>query len=270
MILWLNGNLLTAEEARIDPIDRGFLLGDGVFETIRLQGSRPLHLTQHQARLRDGAALLGIPIGWDDAVLGQAIADVARAAGLAHAAARLTLTRGPAQRGVLPPAEPRPTLLITAGALPPPPPPAHAIIATSTRRNAMSPLSRIKSLNYLDSIIARREATGRSTDEAILLDTRGHLAEATAANLFLLIGDRIVTPPVEDGALPGITRARLLASGLAEEGRLWPEDCARASAAFLTSSLGVRMLARIEDRILNLDHPAFDTVRRWWTLDSKS
>jgi len=85
-----------AEEAQIDPRDRGFLLGDGVFETIRPQNGQPMHLARHLARLRAGAAVLGIPVEWGDAALEDAIAAVARAAGLTQAAARLTLTRGTA------------------------------------------------------------------------------------------------------------------------------------------------------------------------------
>lgn len=263
MTLWLNGTLMPAEEARIAPSDRGFLLGDGVFETIRVMGGAPLHLGQHLARLRFGASVLGIPVGWDDAELAEAIAAVAQASGFGQAATRLTLTRGPAPRGVLPPSRPSPTLMISAGAMPPPAPPAQAIIATSTRRNALSPLSRIKSLNYLDSIIARREAAERGADEAILLDTSGHLAEATAANLFLVMGNKVVTPPVADGALPGIVRARLLEAGLAEEERLMPQDLASASAAFLTNSLGLRHLAKIEDRELKTEHPMLERIKRW-------
>jgi branched-chain amino acid aminotransferase len=264
MTLWLNGRLLPAGQALIDPTDRGLLLGDGVFETIRVVDGEPMHLAQHLARMRCGAAVLGIPVGWDDAALAEAVADIAKAAVLSQAVARLTLTRGPAPRGVLPPAAPNPTLMISASAVPPPAPPAHAIIAATTRRNALSPLSRIKSTNCLDSILARREAMARGADEAILLDTAGHLAEATAANLFLVIGDRVLTPPIEDGALPGITRARLLAAGLAEEERLKPKDCARAVAAFLTNSLGLRALARIEDRELETVHPAAGRLARWW------
>jgi branched-chain amino acid aminotransferase len=267
MILWLNGALLPADAARIDPADRGLTLGDGVFETIRVQGGQAMHLAQHLARLRAGAAVLGIPVGWRDAVLGQAIAAVTEAAGLGDAAARLTLTRGPASRGVLPPGEPHPTMLVTAGALPPPAPPAQAIIAASTRRNQESPLSRIKSLNYLDNIIARREAAARGVDDAILLDTRGRLAESTAANLFVVLNGTILTPPLGDGALPGITRARLLAAGLARERTLLPADLSRAAAGFLTNSLGLRVLTRIEDWVFDRDHPALSNVRLWWESD---
>jgi branched-chain amino acid aminotransferase len=270
MILWLNGALLPAEAARIDPADRGLTLGDGVFETMRVQGGQAMHLAQHLARLRAGAAVLDIAVGWSDTALGHAIAAVVEAAGLADAAARLTLTRGPAPRGVLPSGESKPTVLVTAGVLPPPALPAQAIIAASTRRNQDSPLSRIKSLNYLDSIIARREAAARGADDAILLDTRGRLAEATAANLFVVLDKTILTPPLADGALPGITRGRLLAAGLAHERTLLPEDLYRAPAAFLTNSLGLRALARIENWMLDPNHPALCTIERWWEADLPS
>jgi branched-chain amino acid aminotransferase len=267
MILWLNGALLPEEAARIDPADRGLTLGDGLFETIRVQGGQAMHLARHLARLRAGAAILDIPVGWSDTALGQAITAVAEAAGLPDAALRLTLTRGPAPRGVLPPSQPHPTLLITAGTLPSPAPPARAIIAASTRRNQDSPLSRLKSLNFLDSIIARREAAARGADDAILLDTRGRLAEATVANLFVVLDETILTPPLADGAMPGVTRARLLAAGLAQERTLWPADLSRAHAGFLTNSLGLRALACIGDRVFDPDHPVLSDIGRWWAAD---
>jgi branched-chain amino acid aminotransferase len=268
MTVWLNGTLMPAEAAHIDPSDRGFTLGDGLFETIRVQHGKAAHLALHLARLRNGAAVLGIPIERTDDVIGEAIAAVVEAAGLASAAMRVTLTRGPALRGVLPPSDPRPTMLITAGALPPPLPPARAIIATATRRNQASPLSRIKSLNYLDGIIARREAATRGVDDAILLDTRGRLAESTAANLFVVMNETIVTPPVADGALPGITRDRLLTAGIAQERTLMPEHLHEASAAFLANSLGLRALACIDDRKFDTDHPAWRAVCRWWDTNT--
>jgi branched-chain amino acid aminotransferase len=268
VILWLNGALLPAEMARIEPADRGLTLGDGVFETIRMLDDQVMHLARHLARLRAGAAVLGIPVVWSDAALGQAIAAVAQAEGLANAAVRLTLTRGPASRGVLPAGETHPTMLVTAGALPLRAPPARTIFAASTRRNQHSPLSRIKSLNYLDNIIARREAAAQGADDAILLDTRGHLAESTVANLFVVLNEMIFTPPIADGALPGITRVRLLEAGFAEERTLLPENLTKASAAFLSNSLGLRAVARIGDRVLDPDHPALFEVWRWWAKEA--
>ena len=155
----------------------------------------------------------------------------------------------PAPRGLLAPAGTQPTLLLAAAPLPPPAEPAHAIIARTTRRNEHSPLARIKSLNYLDSILARQEAAAAGADDAILLNTVGQVAEATAANLFVLHGQAWTTPPVAAGALPGITRARLLESGFACEADLTPERLLMADAAFLSSSLGLRGLASLEGRV---------------------
>jgi branched-chain amino acid aminotransferase len=118
MHLWLNGRLLPAAEARIDPSDRGLLLGDGLFETMRAAGGRLPLLPRHMARLLDGAVLLGLPAPSEETVADAARALLA-AEGLAVAAVRLTLTRGPGPRGLLPPDEPAPTLLLTAAPLPP-------------------------------------------------------------------------------------------------------------------------------------------------------
>src|SRR4051812_41711951 len=99
MTVWLNGALYAPELARIDPSDRGFTLGDGVFETVRIFGGRPMHLARHLRRLRDGAHLLEIPVPYEDAAIAAAIVSVTAAAGLMEAVARVTLTRGPAPRG---------------------------------------------------------------------------------------------------------------------------------------------------------------------------
>jgi branched-chain amino acid aminotransferase len=154
------------------------------------------------------------------------------------------------ERGVLPTGVARPTTLITAGTLPDRFLPARLVIARLTRRNEQSPLTRIKSLNYLDSILARQEAEAAGYDDAIMLNTRGDLAEATAANVFLAIGGRLVTPPVPDGALPGIARRLMLASGRAVEATITRADLGRATSGFLTNSLGVRQIACIGDRTL--------------------
>ncbi len=248
--LWLNGALLDATAAHINPTDRGFTLGDGVFETIRIESGHPAHFDRHMARLQHGAGVLGIEIPFTRAELLQAITEVAGAQSISEAAARLTLTRGPAPRGVLPVAPPRPTLLITAAPLPAALPPAHLITARCTRRNETSPLSRIKSLNYGDSILARQEAAARGADDALLLNTQGFLAEATAANVFLSIAGQLITPPIPDGALPGIRRALLLESGTPVERRITAADLARAQSGFLANALGLRQIASVDGRAL--------------------
>ncbi len=244
MKLWLNGVLHDAGTACIDPTDRGLLLGDGVFETVRASGTLPHHLPRHLARLRAGATVLGIAVPWTDDQIAEAAAAILPAQD--GSAVRITLTRGPASRGLLPPAGTAPTLLLTAAALAPSPPPAHLVIATITRRNEHSPLSRIKSLNYLDSILARQEAARRGADDAVLLNTAGLVAEATAGNVFVLHGETWSTPPVEDGALPGIVRALLLESGRAVVARLSVARLLSADAVCLTSALGVREVFSVE------------------------
>ena len=246
--VWLNGELIAASAARIDPADRGFTLGDGVFETMRAEAGAVRHGGLHLARLRQGAGVLGIGVPWSD---GEITAALTAVAGGAACALRLTLTRGPMARGVLPQGAPgAETMLITAGALPPPLPPARVIVAGCTRRNEWSPLSRVKSLNYGDGILARREAAAAGFDDALLLNTQGDLAEATAASVVLVLDGAAVTPRVEDGALPGIARGLLLHAGLVLERRLTMQEVARAEAGVLVNALGVRAIGAIGGRAL--------------------
>ncbi|CAO3409906.1 aminotransferase class IV [Azospirillum largimobile] len=246
MTIWLNGHLLPAAEARIDPADRGFTLGDGLFETIRVKDGVPRHLTRHLDRLAAGTALLRLPLPYDTATLADAMTALIQATGLTDGVLRLTLSRGTGARGVLPPPDARPTALMTAAPAAHMTAPVAAVIARSTRRNEHSPLSRLKSLNYLDSILARQEAAERGADEALLLNCAGRLAESSIANLFLSTGGRLLTPPVDDGALPGIRRALILERHGAEEAPLTPDDFARADEAILTNSLGLRPLLSVD------------------------
>lgn len=246
MILWLNGTLVAAPEARIDPADRGFTLGDGVFETIRASAGEPTHLYRHLERLRSGLELLGLSNPYEDAALADALRAVLSANRLTEAVLRLTVSRGIAARGVWPEGPVAPTILITPAPLPQSLPPARLIVAHCTRRNEFSPLSRIKSLNYLDSILARREAAEQGADDALLLNTKGFAAEATAANLFVIKAGRLLTPPLHHGALPGIIRARLLESHAAEEAAIRPEDLAAVQAVFLSNSLGLKEVASLD------------------------
>ncbi|WP_247891175.1 aminotransferase class IV [Azospirillum aestuarii] len=249
-VVWLNGRLLPAAEARIDPADRGFTLGDGLFETIRVAGGTARHLARHLARLADGAALLGLPLPYDATALADAAEALIAAEGRAEGVLRVTLTRGTGARGVLPPADAVPTLLMTLAPAPPPAGPVEAVIAQTTRRNEHSPLSRVKSLNYLDSILARQEAATRGAGEALLLNGAGRLAESSVANLFIVRDGRLQTPPVVEGALPGIRRALILERGNAGEAPLSVADLLGAGEAFLTNSLGVRPLLRVDGQAI--------------------
>ena len=246
MLIHLNGALVSAAEARVDPADRGLALGDGLFETIRARGGRPLRLAAHCARLRAGAEVLDLPVPISDEALGRALEETLKANAVTDGVLRLTLTRGPGPRGLLPPPQPRPTLRITAAAEASSPYPIRAVIATTTRRNEHSPLSRCKCINYRDNILARLEAAKRGANDALLLNTAGRLAGTTMANLFLVIDGVVVTPPVADGALPGVIRAEVLAAAGAEERSLKPEDLASASEAFITNCLGIRAVVSVD------------------------
>lgn len=245
--IWLNGRLSAAAAARIDPADRGLLLGDGVFETLAVADGRPLRLAAHLARLRAGAAVIGLPVPLTDAALTAAMAEVLDAAGPKTGSLRLTLTRGVGPRGLPPPPEPSPTVMLTAGGLPPETP-AHVIVAQSTRRNEHSPLSRIKSLNYLDNILARMEAQRAGADDALVLNTAGRVAEASAACLFWVKDGALFTPPIAEGALPGVRRAGIIAALGAAERPVLADELRGADEIFLANSLSVRPVASLDGR----------------------
>ena len=248
MIVSVNGVLADSKTARIDPADRGFTLGDGVFEIIVVRKNAVRHLAAHLARLTRGAAVLGIPMPGNIQEIAHMIGAAVTANALTDAVVRVILSRGPGGLEIAPPAHPTPTLVITVSPLPPPAEPARVIIATVTRRNEHSPLARIKPLNYLDNILARREAAAAGGDDALLLNTAGRVAESTAANVFVLVDGYMLTPPVEDGALPGIIRAEAIKLARAEERSVTVEMIARASEVFLTNALGVQPVTHIDGK----------------------
>lgn len=248
MIIYLNGEMIAVSRARIDPMDRGLTLGEGLFETIAVRGGAPLRLGAHLSRLKYGASVLQIPLPLTEEEIRAALLRTLRANDLSEGVLRLTLTRGPSPRGLLPQANPVPTLMIAAAGQGPMTGPVRAVVSKLTRRNEHSPLSRCKATARPDDILARMEADSRGADDALLLNTAGRLAESTAANLFLVIDGALVTPPAREGALPGVMRAHVVEIFGAEERSLSIEDLGRASEAFLTNSLGVRPLVDVDGR----------------------
>jgi len=201
---------------------------------------------------------MGLPLPWSDGELAGAITDTVEANTLAEATIRLTLSRGvPEHRGLLPPPSPRPTLVIQAMPFTAYPAERYRVgfvaITASIRRNEASPLSNIKSSNYLDNILARMEAEQAGADDALLLNTKGELACATASNLFLVIDGRLVTPALRSGVLPGITRCAVIELGAklglpCEERPVAQKELMEAQEAFLTNTLmGVMPLVRVDE-----------------------
>lgn len=238
----------------LEPTDRGFTLGDGLFETVLAVRGRLVRLQAHLDRLAAGCAALGLPV--PDPAAAEAVMQAALAqAGLgeARAALRLSLTAGSGGRGLDRPSTPKPLLIATAA--PAPRPEAPARLATAqVRRNDASPASRLKTLSYLDNVLARREARARGADEALMLNTRGELACAAAANLFWVAEGRLFTPALDCGVLAGTLRRAVLdqaeAWGIeAVEIAAGPDALAAAEAVFLTNALiGVRPVAEADGR----------------------
>jgi branched-chain amino acid aminotransferase len=260
--VWLNGALALTNLARIAPNDRGLTLGDGLFETIRATNGIPHHCRRHLARMHHGAAKLDIAVPFDDADILSAFAQTLNANRLDDAAVlRLTLTRGAGLRGLIPPANAQPTLLITASSLPASSPQITAAICRTTRRNEFSPLAAIKSLNALDNILARNEAVKEGAMEAILLNTQGDVAEASAANIFILTGGRWLTPRVADGALPGIFRSLVLTHNAASEARISEADLFAAQTICLGNALGVRAISSLNGRNIEMRQHEIGTLQ---------
>ncbi|WP_102961068.1 aminotransferase class IV [Mangrovicella endophytica] len=247
--VWLNGAFVPAGNA-IDAADRGLLLADGLFDTALLIDGVVFRRNDHLARLADGLAQLSIPVAQSN----LEAAMTALAARQGDGSIRLSVTRGPGPRGLQMPAEPRPTILGTAAPLAPTSMFAPLRLAAARiRRNETSPLSRLKSLSYLDAVLAQNEAKAAGADEALFLNTAGHVACTALGNLFALKDGHLSTPPLADGVLPGIMRRWILAqaedAGLAiAERSLVPADLAGASL-FVSNSLRLIAPASLGDEV---------------------
>ncbi len=268
MTFWLNGVFQNQTNA-IDIADRGFLLADGLFETLRIINGRPLFFERHMSRLHKSAAALKINIPFKEEIIRAAIEKLVGVhvrAGSA-ASARITLTRGVGDRGLGAPSPEiaRSTVLITAEEAPSPAEGAAKIMVSRHRRCAASFAARHKTLNYIDNIMARMEAGEAGADDAVMLNEYGRVACASAANIFVITSDlRVVTPPLEDGALPGVVRAVLLEAatrkgvGIAESSL--DADALQGGLCFLTNSLvGVRR-ARLAGRQAEASGAACDIL----------
>jgi len=254
-MIYLNGAIVPPDFARIDPADRGFTLADGLFETLRAYHGKPFRLADHLERLSSSAAALGIPLLFDAPMIADAVIAVLGANDLTEvdAAIRITVTRGTGPRGLAPPEDVKPTLMIAASPYAPLSDICTAAVV-GIRRNEGSPLSRMKSLAYLDNVLATAEAAQRGAEEAVLLNNAGRVAGAARANIFAVLDGRLVTPPVSDGVLPGIARRVVLeladaARIPAEEASLMPADLGDAREIFLTNSLfEVRSVGTLDGR----------------------
>ena len=243
-LVYLNGILIPQDEAKISALDYGFLFGYGLFETMRAYDGKIFRLAGHLERLRISAGELGIAA--DIQSWSRAVDDTLRANGLKEARVRLTLSPG---QGELAPdlrSCTRPTLLVAATEYRPYPQEVYdrgwKAIVSSIRRNSRSPVPGMKTANFLESLLARREARASGADDAVLLNDRGLVAEASSSNIFLVHGGTLKTPRRDSGILPGITRSVVLelAAQLnipAQEGEVTPVELMESDEAFITNSM---------------------------------
>ena len=234
--------------------DRGFTLGHGLFETVLWANDRLEHWDDHVERLERGCRALRLPTPDRDQMHKAALVALDVADSPLRAAVRVNWSAGVGDRGLDPPTDPQPRLTSTASALGAAPGPARLVTA-QVRRNDRSPASRLKTLSYLDNVIARAEARDAGADEALMLNTAGEVACAAAANVFWVRHDEVFTPDLACGVLDGIMRRQVIAAchGLgvplqevyANPGRIgW-------TPMFLTNSLtGVRPVASLDGRDL--------------------
>jgi len=220
MLIYFNGKLVPREEARVSVFDHGLLYGDGVFEGIRVYEGNIFRLVEHIDRLFESAKTIGLEMHMTIEEVQQATIDTVAANGLRDAYIRLVVTRGEGDLGIDPAKCDKPTIFIIVSTISLYPPEFYdkgiSLVTASTRRIPMECLDpRIKSLNYLNNILAKIEARKSGSPEAVMLNNYGRVAECTADNIFLSKNGELVTPLSTEGALPGVTRAAVL--GLARQ-----------------------------------------------------
>jgi branched-chain amino acid aminotransferase len=250
MRIWFDG-ILHDGPLPIAANDRGLTLGDGIFETLLVRDGIALWRFEHLQRMADAAKTMGLPFISDD--IENALDGVCHGTRGSHSL-RLTLSRGAAPRGLADNGKVS-TLIATLT-------PFDeklrfqpvSLVTSSIARNEKSPSSRLKTLSYVDEILAAREAVAVGIDDALMLNTKGRVACSTIGNVFLWIGDRLVTPSLEEGVLPGIMRGAVLrmAKSLgikSTEKRVTLADLAIADRLFVTNSLRLlRPVSRLDDR----------------------
>jgi branched-chain amino acid aminotransferase len=243
----VNGEITSAELARVSVLDNGFLFGDAVYETLRTYGGRPFHFDRHLARLRRSARRLAIPLPEGDGGLTQDADLLLRRAANSESYLRIIVTRGAGDASyrfervkgptivmLVKPYEPLPDRYYTEGV---------SVIVSSVRRNhprALDPA--IKSCNLINNILATQEAQAKGAMEPILLNETGEVAEGAGSNVFLVKDGALVTPPLEAGILPGVTRQVVLELAQGRETTVREEpvsvkDLLAADEAFITSTL---------------------------------
>jgi aminodeoxychorismate lyase len=259
MLIFLNGQFIPEERAVVSVLDRGFLYGDGLFETMLVSKGKPFRWREHMERLQRGAEFLKIKMPCSAEALRGFADELIGKNQMPDALLRLTLSRGVGPRGYSPKGADSPTLVMS---LHPPPrpgaPPRWKLITSSHRLPANEPLAQFKTCNKLAQILARAEADAAGADEALLLNTDGFAVEGASSNLFWVERDAVCTPPLVSGVLAGVTRAVVLeicqALGLqTRESEITPEQLLEADGVFVSlSSFGIVEAQSLNGHLLKI------------------
>jgi aminodeoxychorismate lyase len=255
MFVFLNGKFVPETEAVVPLNDRGFLLGDGLFETARVAGGMPFRFAQHLERLTRGADFLKIKLLFTPKEIQKFAGQLIEKNNLPEAVLRLTLTRGAGTRGYSIKGADQPTLAMTLHQLPatnPDEPVQWSLITSAHKIPAGDALASFKTTSKILNVLARAEAEEQGADEALLLNTNGEVAETAGGNIFWVYQDKICTVPTGRGVLPGITRAVVLeiCQSLGFQTNkcvVKPEQLRRAEGIFITqSALGIIPVASFD------------------------
>lgn len=209
--IWLDGELVDKADAKISVFDHGLLYGDGIFEGIRMYSGRVFRLEEHVKRLVLSAKAILMTLPWSEEEISQAVVDTIKANGLTDGYVRLVITRGTGGLGLNPYLCNEPSMFIIASTIQLYPEDDYNngldLITCATRRPTPASLSpQVKSLNYLNNVMAKIECIQAGVMEGIMLNEQGYVAECTGDNVFIVKDGVVYTPPVSDGSLDGITR----------------------------------------------------------------
>jgi branched-chain amino acid aminotransferase len=266
MKVWIDGKVVDGSEARVPVLDHGLLYGDGVFEGIRIYGRRVFRLDAHMRRFANSAKAIALDLPGGIEAARQSVLETARAFGADEAYVRLIATRGEGPLGVDPTLCPAARLICIVDRIAVYPESKRSagidLVTSSWRRPPADVLDpRVKSLNYLNNVMAKLEAKQRGADEALLLNAAGAIAETSVANVFAVRDGDLLTPPASDGALEGITRATVLeiAESLGIRARvesLGRFDLFAADEAFLSGSgAGLVPVRSLDGRLIGAGGP---------------
>jgi branched-chain amino acid aminotransferase len=262
LALTLDGRAADPDLPALPPTERGYAYGDGLFETIPVDGGAAHEPERHCARLRASAAALGFAVP-DAGLLERALAATLEAAGPGAGVARVTWSRGPGPRGYAPGPDAGPPRLVVAAYAPPPRVPAGTGLRAATVRGVVpGDLAAHKTLSAIHYVVAAQRAHAAGADEALLVDARGRVLETAGANVGAVIGGRVVTPPAALPLFAGIGRARVLAAGGVLEQAFDVVALAHAGEAFLVSAVrGVVPLVELDGRPIGSGAPGPVTAR---------